>query len=76
MRLKLLLSGCGIALLLVSAVVAQETTMWGFTPDRNLISNAKNLPTEWDTETGKNILWKAELGAQSYAGPVRIGGKI
>ena len=75
MKLKRFLSGCAIAVLVASAGIAEET-MWGFTPDRNLVSDAKNLPTSWNVETGENIVWKADLGAQSYAGPIRIGGKI
>ena len=75
MKLKRFLSGCVIAGLIASAGIAEEI-MWGFTPDRNLVSDAKNLPTSWNTETGENIAWKADLGAQSYAGPIRIGGKI
>ena len=50
--------------------------MWGFTPQRNLVSDETNLPEKWDTKTGENIKWKAELGSQSYAGPVIIGGKV
>ena len=75
MKLKRLLSGCVIAGLIVSTGIAEEV-MWGFTPDRNLVSDAKNLPMNWNVETGENIVWKADLGAQSYAGPIRIGGKI
>src|ERR671921_156660 len=28
--------------------------MWGGTPDRNQVSNMKNVPTEWDVKTKKN----------------------
>ena len=34
-----------------------ETSMWGFTPSRNLVSDETNLPIEWDPDTGKNIKW-------------------
>ena len=78
MRLKQILSGCvmAVGVLMASKGIAQETAMWGFTPSRNLVSDEKNLPTKWDVETGQNIKWKANLGAQSYAGPVVIGGKV
>jgi hypothetical protein len=36
--------------------------MWGGTPDRNMVSNMKGLPTEWDVKTKKNVKWVAELG--------------
>ena len=44
--------------------------MWGGTPDRNLVSNMKGLPTSWDIKTKKNIKWVAELGSQAYGNPV------
>ena len=43
--------------------------MWGGTPDRNMVSNMKGLPTEWDVKTKKNVKWVAELGSQSYGNP-------
>ena len=36
--------------------------MWGGTPDRNMFSNMKGLPGEWDTKTGKNVKWVGETG--------------
>lgn len=75
MRLKHILSNCAI-LLLATSIYAQQEAMWGFTPDRNLVSDEKNLPTSWDAGSGENIKWQASLGAQSYGGPVMLGGKI
>ena len=45
--------------------------MWGGTPDRNMVSSMKGLPTEWDVKTKKNVKWVAELGSQSYGNPGR-----
>jgi outer membrane protein assembly factor BamB len=50
--------------------------MWGGTPDRNMVSDATGLPTEWDVKTGKNIKWVAALGSQSYGNPVVAGGVV
>ena len=50
--------------------------MWGGTPDRNMVSNMKGLPTEWDVKTKKNVKWIAELGSQSYGNPVVAGGMV
>ena len=50
--------------------------MWGGTPDRNMVSSAKGLPTEWDVKSKKNIKWMAELGSQSYGNPVVAGGMV
>src|SRR5206468_11192230 len=50
--------------------------MWGGTPDRNMVSNMKGLPTEWDVKSKKNVKWIAELGSQSYGNPVVAGGMV
>ena len=50
--------------------------MWGGTPDRNMVSNMKGLPIEWDVKTKKNVKWVAELGSQSYGNPVVAGGMV
>jgi hypothetical protein len=50
--------------------------MWGGTPDRNMVSNMKGLPIDWDIKTKKNVKWVAELGSQSYGNPVVAGGMV
>jgi outer membrane protein assembly factor BamB len=50
--------------------------MWGGTPDRNMLSNMKGLPTSWDIKTKKNVKWMSELGSQSYGNPVVAGGQV
>jgi outer membrane protein assembly factor BamB len=72
-----------LALALAAAIVLPAGTasdgdwpMWGGTPDRNMVSPMKGLPTEWDIRTGKNVKWVAELGSQSYGNPVVGGGVV
>ena len=50
--------------------------MWGGTPDRNMISNMKGLPTSWDVKTRKNVKWVAQLGSQTYGNVVVAGGLV
>jgi hypothetical protein len=50
--------------------------MWGGTPDRNMVSNMKGLPADWDIKTKKNVKWVADLGSQSYGNPVVAGGIV
>ena len=50
--------------------------MWGGTPDRNMVSNMKGLPTSWDVKTKKNVKWVAQLGSQSYGNAVVSGGMV
>ncbi|MBE83019.1 MAG: hypothetical protein CME21_10685 [Gemmatimonadetes bacterium] len=69
-----------VAVLAVSVVAPSpaevEESMWGFTPSRNLAVGGTGVPAKWDPDSGKNIKWSVELGAQTYAGPVIHGGKV
>lgn len=63
-------------LLAAPAAYAADAVMFGGGPDRNMVSDAKNLPATWDVETGKNVKWRAHLGSQSYGGPIAAGDKV
>jgi outer membrane protein assembly factor BamB len=70
------------ALALTSARVAAgdppngEWPMWGGTADRNMVSSATGVPSEWDVKSKKNVKWMADLGSQSYGNPVVAGGIV
>jgi outer membrane protein assembly factor BamB len=76
------LVACGIAALVITLHPLSaadpgtkgEWPMWGGTPDRNMVSSAVGLPSEWDVKTKKNVKWVADLGSQSYGNPVVAGG--
>ncbi len=65
-----------------------EWPMWGRTPDRNMIGEAKNLPVnvepgdyvsgtdDIDLSTTENVLWVAKLGSQAYGNVTVAGGKV
>ena len=55
---------------------AVERAMYGNSFARNMVSDEKGLPADWDLKTGKNVKWWAEVGSQAYAGPVVAGGKV
>jgi outer membrane protein assembly factor BamB len=50
--------------------------MWGGSPDRNMVSKLKGLPTDWDVKSRKNVKWVAKLGSQTYGNPVVAGGMV
>ena len=50
--------------------------MWGGTPDRNMVTSMKGLPTTWDVKTKKNIKWVAQLGSQTYGNITVAGGVV
>jgi outer membrane protein assembly factor BamB len=56
---------------------ADPWPMWGGSPSRNMVNlRDKNVPTDWDTDNNKNILWSQDLGSKAYGGPVVADGKI
>ena len=57
-------------------LAAGDWPMWGGTLSRNMTSDETDLPAEWDTATGRNVKWVAELGAMSSGNPVVAGGKV
>jgi outer membrane protein assembly factor BamB len=60
----------------IAAEPQVEHAMFGGSPARNMASAEKNLPTKWDLATGQNVKWVADLGSQSYGGPLVAGGKV
>jgi outer membrane protein assembly factor BamB len=74
--LLVVLLGGGAAALLPGAPAAVERAMFGNTFARNMVSDEKGLPSDWDVKTGRNVKWWADVGSQAYAGPVVAGGKV
>jgi outer membrane protein assembly factor BamB len=68
----LVVSGC----LLLASDPTADWPMWGGTPDRNMVSAMKGIPTSWDIQTKKNVKWVAKLGSQTYGNPVVAGGQV
>ena len=81
MKLKLLFTSGFVlmaAALLLSASDPASTDwpMWGGTPDRNMVSTMKGIPTSWDVVKKTNVKWVAALGSQTYGNPVVSGGRV
>jgi outer membrane protein assembly factor BamB len=53
-----------------------ERAMLGGSPSRNNVSGEKALPASFDLATGRGVKARAELGNESYAGPVVAGGRV
>jgi hypothetical protein len=49
---------------------------WGGSPHRNNTPEGEDIPSEWNLETGENVLWAAPLGSQTYGNPVVANGKV
>ncbi|HEX8145457.1 MAG TPA: PQQ-binding-like beta-propeller repeat protein [Pyrinomonadaceae bacterium] len=80
--LSIVLLLCALSLLpFARAVLASDPgtgdwPMWGGTPDRNMTSNMKGLPTSWDVQKKTNVKWVAELGSQTYGNISVAGGMV
>jgi outer membrane protein assembly factor BamB len=42
----------------------------------NAVSTHRNIPTDWDGSTGKNILWKVEIPVHGYNSPIIWGDRL
>ena len=67
-----------ISTLLVTSISAsaQDVSMFGNTPSRNMVSDETNILSEWDVATGENVLWSQPVGSQAYGGPVVGNGRV
>ena len=67
---------------------AEDWPMWGGSHDRNMVSQAKGIPTSFecgkstrdgkgvDMATTKNVKWAVPLGSYTYGNPTVAGGKV
>ena len=65
--------------------VTGDWSMWGGSTDRNMVSGMTGADLSFDApssvaggkaEGGKNLLWIAKLGSQTYGNPIVSGGKV
>jgi outer membrane protein assembly factor BamB len=57
-------------------VKSLDWPQWGGASLRNNTPLGKDIPTDWDVNKDKNILWKAQLGSQTYGNPVVANGHV
>src|SRR5258707_8861629 len=76
LRLAAIALSVSLLLLLASDPGVGDWPMWGGTPDRNMVSPMKGIPTTWDVASKKNVKWVGQLGSQSYGNPVVAGGQV
>ena len=61
---------------------SKDWTMWGGRPSRVMMSEATGTTLDFslrktkDGQNGKNVVWSAQLGSQTYGNPVVSGGKV
>lgn len=65
-----------LSLIAMTGIDSTSVSMFGISSSRNMVSPEKNIPSKWNVETGENVKWVANLGSQTYAGPVIHDGKV
>lgn len=53
-----------------------EHTMFGGTPDRNMVNLTDKGVTDKPDPEGPGLKWKAELGSRAYGGPIIASGRV
>jgi outer membrane protein assembly factor BamB len=57
-------------------VRAADQPQWGQAWSRNMVSDERGLPDSFDPQTGRNILWSAELGTETHSSPIVASGRV
>ncbi len=65
-----------LATIVTPTLVRADWPMWGGTPNRNMVSPATSVSLDFDLQSGKNVVWTADLGSQTYGNPVVSDGKV
>jgi len=78
--------GIALCAVLCASASAADWPQWCGRYDKNLVSDVRGVPTDFDVgetrrgktarESSANVLWSAKLGSQTYGGPVVAGGRI
>ncbi len=58
------------------SVFAGDQPQWGQAWSRNMVSEERGLPAEFNPATGENVKWRAKLGTESHSTPVVAGGHV
>ena len=76
---------CFISLATVATTIAQQAgekkgagdwSMWGGTPDRNMIADVSDVSLDFSFQDDKNVVWSMLTGSQTYGNPVVSGGRV
>ncbi len=64
----------------VGGMTSGDWSMWGGSPSRNMVNLTTGINLDFEpaevASEGKNVLWTAPLGSQTYGNPIVAGGKV
>jgi outer membrane protein assembly factor BamB len=55
---------------------SSDQPQWGQAWSRNMVSEERGLPVDFDPKSGRNVKWVAALGTETHSTPVIAGGRI
>ena len=59
-----------------SLSMAADQAQWGQAWSRNMVSEEKGLPDNFNVKTGSNVKWKTQIGTETYSTPIIAGGRV
>ncbi len=62
-----------VVLTLTQIAYSDDWTCWRGPVGNNHASKTTRIPTDWDLQTGKNILWKSAITGRGHSTPVVVG---
>ena len=65
-----------VGLVVNSFCDAGDQPQWGRDATRNMVSDEKGLPSDFDPASGRGIKWTVDLGSQAYGSPVITQGRV
>jgi outer membrane protein assembly factor BamB len=68
----------GVISLFIGTVLtnAADQSQWGSAWTRNMVSDERGLPSDFDPASGRSIKWTAALGTETHSTPVIAGGRV
>ncbi len=57
-------------------VAPSDWPQWGGSGSRNNTPSGKDIPIDWDVDSGRNIRWSMPLGSETYGNPVVANGRV
>ena len=68
--------GLSLGLLAAMLTEAGDFPQFGRAWSRNMASDERELPADFDLVSGRNIKWMAPLGGDGHGTPVVAGGRV
>jgi outer membrane protein assembly factor BamB len=58
------------------SLLGKDQPQWGQAWTRNMVSEERGLPSEFNPKTGLHLKWRAKLGTESHGSPIIADGRV